>query len=47
MLPTSNIFSPKTKPGTSYGMSALERTYNPFRPTYVKPPGTAAAAAVA
>jgi hypothetical protein len=38
-FPTSNIFRPKTKPGTSHGMSALRRTYDPFRPTYVKAGG--------
>lgn len=34
----SNVFSPKSKPETSHGMSAVDRTLNPFRPTYVKPP---------
>lgn len=33
----SNIFSPKAKPESSHGMSAVDRTLNPFRPTYVKP----------
>jgi hypothetical protein len=42
-LPTSNILSPKTKPGTSHGMSALRRTFDPFRPTYVKAGGGGAA----
>lgn len=31
----STFWSPKTKPGTSHGMSALQRTLDPFRPTYV------------
>jgi len=34
--PTSTVLSPKTKAGTSHGMSAANRTFNPFRPTYVK-----------
>lgn len=33
----SNLFSPKVKPETSHGMSAVDRTLNPFRPTYIKP----------
>lgn len=33
----STILSPKTKPGTSH-QSALNRTFNPFRPTYLKQP---------
>lgn len=33
----STIFSPKAKPETSHGMSGIDRTLNPFRPTYVKP----------
>lgn len=33
----STIFSPKVKPESSH-MSALERTLNPFRATYLKPP---------
>jgi hypothetical protein len=33
----STIFSPKTKPGTSHG-SAVNRTLNPFRETYLKAP---------
>jgi len=33
----STIFSPKAKPETSHGMSGVDRTLNPFRPTYVKP----------
>lgn len=32
----STIFSPKAKPESSHGMSAVERTLNPFRPTYLK-----------
>lgn len=36
----STVFSPKAKPESSHGMSALDRTLNPFRPTYVKPPKT-------
>lgn len=39
--PTSNIVSPKTKPDTSHGMSAARRTFDPFRPTYVKSGGGA------
>jgi hypothetical protein len=31
----STFWSPKTKPGTSHGQSALERTFSPFRPTYL------------
>lgn len=31
----SNVFSPKTKPGTSHGMSAVRRTFDPLRPTYL------------
>jgi hypothetical protein len=31
----STIWSPKTKPGTSHGQSALERTFSPFRATYL------------
>jgi hypothetical protein len=33
----STVFSPKAKPGTSH-MSALRRTFDPFRPTYLKQP---------
>lgn len=32
----STVLSPKVKPETSHGMSAVDRTLNPFRPTYVK-----------
>jgi hypothetical protein len=39
-LPDSTLLSPKTKPGTSHGMSALERTFSPVRPTYVKASGS-------
>lgn len=35
----SNVLSPKTKPGTSHGMSALDRTFNPLRPTYLRAQG--------
>jgi hypothetical protein len=31
----STVFSPKTKPGSSHGMSAARRTLDPLRPTYV------------
>jgi hypothetical protein len=31
----STAFAPRTKPGTSHGMSAANRVLNPFRPTYV------------
>lgn len=31
----SNVFSPKTKPGSSH-MSAVRRTLDPFRPTYLR-----------
>jgi hypothetical protein len=33
----STVLSPKVKPETSHGMGAIDRTLNPFRPTYVKP----------
>lgn len=33
----STLWSPKVKPGTSH-ISALNRTLNPFRPTYLKKP---------
>lgn len=32
----STILSPKTKPGTAHGMSALRRTFDPFRPVYMR-----------
>lgn len=32
----STILSPKTKPGTSHGMSGVRRTFDPFRPTYLR-----------
>ncbi|HXJ92636.1 MAG TPA: hypothetical protein VMT20_07110 [Terriglobia bacterium] len=35
---TSTVWNPQVKPGTNTGMSAFERTFNPFRPTYLKPP---------
>jgi hypothetical protein len=35
----STVFSPSTKPGTSHGVSAFERTFNPFRPTYLRAGG--------
>lgn len=38
-LSTSTAWSPKTKPGTSHGMSALRRTFDPFRPTYLRAAG--------
>lgn len=31
----STVLSPKTKPGTSHGMSAARRVFDPFRPTYL------------
>lgn len=34
--PTSNLLHPKTKPGTGHGMSAARRTFDPFRPTYLR-----------
>jgi len=37
-LSTSNVFDPDVKPNTDY-MSGARRTYDPFRPTYVNPPG--------
>jgi hypothetical protein len=36
---TSNVIHPKTKPGTSHGMSAAYRTLYPFRPTYLRAGG--------
>lgn len=35
-LGDSTILHPDTKPGSSHGMSAVDRTFNPFRPTYVR-----------
>lgn len=35
-LGDSTVFSPDTKPGTSHGMSAFDRTFNPFRPVYIR-----------
>ncbi len=35
---TSTVLNPQVKPGTDTAMSAFERTFNPFRPTYLKPP---------
>jgi hypothetical protein len=32
----STVFSPQTKPGTSHGMSAVRRTFDPLRPTYLR-----------
>jgi hypothetical protein len=37
---TSNVISPKTKPGSKY-MSGARRTFDPFRPTYLKGPSGA------
>lgn len=37
----STVLSPKTKPGSKH-MSGVRRTLDPFRPTYLKPPGTGA-----
>lgn len=34
----STIFAPKTKPGTGYGGSAVNRILNPVRPTYLGAP---------
>lgn len=31
----STVVSPRTKPGTSHGQSAVDRTFNPLRPTYL------------
>jgi hypothetical protein len=31
----STLLHPRTKPGTSHGMSAAERVLDPFRPTYL------------
>lgn len=35
-LGNSTIFQPRTKPDSSHGMSAANRTFNPFRPTYLR-----------
>jgi hypothetical protein len=35
-LSTSTALHPRTKPDTSHGMSARRRTFDPFRPTYVR-----------
>lgn len=35
-LPTSTVWAPKTKAGTSHGSSALDRILNPLRPVYLK-----------
>jgi hypothetical protein len=35
----STILHPSTKPGTSHGMSAARRTFDPFRPTYLRKGG--------
>jgi hypothetical protein len=44
----STVLSPKTKPGTSYGRSAVERVFNPLAPTYLgAPSGPSAGAAKA
>jgi hypothetical protein len=44
----STVLSPKTKPGTSYGRSAVERVFNPLAPTYLgAPAGPSAKAAKA
>jgi hypothetical protein len=40
----STLWNPKTKPGTSRGMSAFERTYSPLRPTYLRNRGPSGAA---
>ncbi len=37
-LPTSTVWDPKTKPGSSYGQSALQRVFDPFRPIYLRAP---------
>lgn len=37
----STFYDPKVKPNTSYGMSALSRTLNPFRETHLHPPAGA------
>jgi hypothetical protein len=37
---TSTVFRTRTKPGTSYGRSALSRVFNPFNPTYLNAPTT-------
>lgn len=34
----STVFDPKTKPGTSYGGSAVRRAFDPLRPTYLSAP---------
>jgi hypothetical protein len=31
----STVVNPRTKPGTSHGMGAVERTFSPVRPTYL------------
>lgn len=41
----STIVSPQVKPNTSHGMSALERTLSPFRPTYLKQPAATSGSA--
>lgn len=38
----STVLSPRVKPGSSH-MSAARRTFDPFRPTYLKSPGGAVA----
>jgi hypothetical protein len=40
----STVASPKTKPNTGHGMSAAERTFSPFRPTYLRGTGGPVAA---
>jgi len=35
----STVFSPKVKPGTKHGQSAVRRTFDPFRPIYLKSGG--------
>jgi hypothetical protein len=36
--PTSTLLDPQVKPGTTGQMGALRRTFDPLRPTYVRPP---------
>jgi hypothetical protein len=35
----STVLRPKSKPGTSHGMSAARRVLDPFRPTYLTAAG--------
>jgi hypothetical protein len=41
----STVLSPKTKPGSSHGMSAARRVFDPFRPTFLSSGGGASVVA--